>query len=118
SQQHGIRRRHVIASALCCHENRQRDYESPADQAETLSFRYPEIEKQAGYPQRDCEGVRRDLELVGKKIPGAADANIAGMNMVQEVERDETVPDLPDEVGQEDQERNRNSYPQPARFQI
>jgi hypothetical protein len=55
--------------------------------------------EEAGQPQWDSRRVRRGPELVKHKCIGSAHADVASVNALQEVQRDEMMPDLPNAVG-------------------
>src|SRR5262249_62394926 len=60
----------------------------------------PEIENQAEYCDGKCE--ERQLDLIGQKIGCSTDAHITFVNVTEEIERDEVVPQLPNYVWQKD----------------
>src|SRR5262249_5028735 len=74
--------------------------------------------EEASQPQRDSGRIRRDPELVEYETIGSSYADVASVNALQEVQRDEMVLDLPKEVGQKDYKCESNAEPKPRAAEI
>ena len=68
---------------------------------------------EAGEPERRGGEVGADEELACAETLGAALAHIARVNVLEEVVGDEVVAHEPEEVGQKDEERERDAGPEP-----
>jgi hypothetical protein len=55
--------------------------------------------EESGQPQWDSSRVRRDPELVEHETIGSSRADVASVNSLQELQRDEMMLDLSKEVG-------------------
>ena len=73
---------------------------------------------QAGEPERRGEEIGADEKLAEQKALGAALAHVAHMDVLEEVVGDEVVAHQPEEVGQEDQERQGDAAPEPAALRV
>jgi hypothetical protein len=56
--------------------------------------------------------------LSDQEIIGPANPNVARMNVIQKSQRNKIVPHLPNEVWQKNDNRNRDSDPEPTTFQV
>jgi hypothetical protein len=56
-------------------------------------------DEESGQPQWDSSRVRRDPELVEHETIGSSSADVASVNSLQELQRDEMMLDLSKEVG-------------------
>src|SRR5690606_38456578 len=90
----------------------------PAQQTVSAPGLAGQVENQPGDPQRQREGVGGQPQLIEQEVVGAANADIAGADVVQEVERDKVMLELPDQVGQEDEQREGHAAPQPGAAQV
>ena len=69
---------------------------------------------EAGEPKRRGGEVGADEELALEEAFGAAFADVARVDVLEEVVGDPVVAGEPDEVGQKDEERERDAGPEPA----
>jgi hypothetical protein len=111
--QHRVGRRQVVVAAFHDEHQHQGDGEHPSDHPKALRFRPGEEPEESGEPERGGDDVSAFPELADEKAAGAAEADVPGVNARQELERQEVVAELPDEVGQEDEERNCGAQPEP-----
>ena len=78
-----------------------------------LSDSHSEPKIQSGDPDWYCDTIRDRPELRGQEAIRAAQPDVTRMDEPQKVERDEILPDLPDEIGKENQEADGGTAPQP-----
>src|SRR5205807_3123093 len=108
--------RQIVVAALGNDEYQQRYNVHPAQSSVPFAFCREQIEVETGDPQRERE--EGQLYLAGKKALRSSLAYVPGMDVLQKIERYEFVLRLPDQVRQEDQQRDRNAAPQPSAFQM
>src|SRR5579863_3116152 len=98
--EHGINAGGVVAAAFAEEEQRNGDQGHPAEDAVAAA---EEEADEAGDPERGGGEIGADPELIAEEAVGAAFADVADMDVVQEGVGDEVVVHLPDQVGQRDQ---------------
>ena len=113
SEQHGIGRREIVGPTSGDEQYCQGDQVHPADHAVRFTLLFEEQKIQSRDPERHGDRVRDRPELRGQEAVCAAHPDVARMDEPQKVERDEIVPDLPDEIGKENQEADGGAAPQP-----
>src|SRR5262249_6013326 len=91
-----IPRRHVITATFSQNEKREWHYKHPPEYPESPSTVTRKIEKQSAQCHRQREGSQ--CQLVWQEIPGPADAHIARVDGLEELQRNEIVPPLPEQI--------------------
>ena len=102
-QQHRIGGGHVVVASFAEEEKRERDQVHPRQHAIAPA---QQERDQAADPHRRRRRIRADTELAAQEAFGPALANVAHMNGLQKVVRDEVVMDEPDEIGEKDRDRD------------
>src|SRR5260370_14387345 len=118
SNQHRIQRRSVVGTRASQGEKREGDDKRPAKKAVAPALLPNEVEPQAQESQRGSDKVHAEPKLLPEKSVVAALPQVAGMQMGQELQRDEVVLHLPDDVRQKDENGNTNTDPKPAAAQV
>ena len=107
--QHGIRGSKVVAASLGDEEKCEGDEVHPGQHAKAAAIFEEEI-VEAGEREGKCE--KGEFDLVGEKAGGLAFADVAFMDEAQKIKRDEMMPGLPKEIGEEKENGDGNA---PAR---
>src|ERR1700727_2212599 len=69
-------------------------------------------------PQWRRKQIRADDELVAQESTRPPLADVAHMDVLQKIDRNKSMPNLPQEIRQKDQQRHPNSTPEPPTQKI
>src|SRR6516225_10365245 len=114
--QNRIPRRHVITATFSQNEKGEWHYKHPPQHPELASAVVREIEKQPAQCHRQSEKSKR--QLVRQKIFRPADAHIARVDVLEELQRNKIVPPLPEQVREKNQNRQGGTEPKPLTAQM
>ena len=98
-------------TALAGPENHERNEIHEGDHAVAA---IAQVADEAGDPERRGSEVGADEELTEEEAVGAAFADIALVNVLEEGVGDPIVTGEPDEIGEENEERESDASPEPA----
>ena len=114
-QQHGIGGRQVVEAAFCNPEQGQRDQVHPGQHAKAP---VAQVEHDPGEPQGSCKEIDVEQELAFEKALGAALIDVADVDVLKKVVRNEVVTRQPDQVGQKDETSDADARPEPSACEI